>query len=747
MTILESKPIGRRQFLGISLAAAGAVCFDLRLGEARADEVAEPIEINSWVLITPDNRVKVRIPQSEIGQGATTALTQLIADELDLDLAQVDWEIYDPQLNRMRNNVYVHTATIASFAIELLSQPMRIAGAQIRDMLGTAAAARLGVAKDQLVYQGHVISVRDGDGKATYFEAAQGLSGMAVPAAVTLKEQGELRYIGKSIPRMDSVIKSTGQAKYGIDTILPGMKYAAVRQSPVFGGRLRSYDFDAIRSMPGVIGVAKIKAGPSGYTVPPILWDIIDWEMDDAVAVVADSWWIAKEALEVLPIEWDNPPEALVSSADIGKRLSDALASELQVVREEGEIGDRISGAARSVKAEYNYPYLEHAPLEPMNATALYKPGTIEVWASTQYGEEALRIAAYAAGVALKDATCHVTLSGGAFGRRLHNDYVSQAVQVARAYPGTPIKLIASREENFKRSYYPPVMKATLEAALNEDGSILAWDSKVVQARSVFQPYGMSRLAVPTQNVRVAYGNIDAPPPFGWMRGVGHTQNAWMNQGFVSELAAEAGMSTLDYLLAQLDPSKVDQARPDHGDAVSRIERFRTVLADLVELAGPEAETGKGAGRGYSIHDMSYMPGLTSSCIAIALDVRLDGKGGLVLEKAYASVDCGLAINPEIVEGQIAGGIIFGLSNAMYGKITLENGEVEQSNFHDYPVMRMNQAPDIVVRVMESTSPSKGVGEGAVPVVLGALVDAIYAAGGPRVRNLPVIDNDLKLRG
>ncbi|MEQ8659880.1 MAG: molybdopterin cofactor-binding domain-containing protein, partial [Gammaproteobacteria bacterium] len=365
-------------------------------------------------------------------------------------------------------------------------------------------------------------------------------------ATLTLKAPHAWRYIGQPLARNDIHDKITGRACYGIDVTLPGMKYAALRQAPVFGGRLRSFDADAVRGLPGVRAVVRIDAGPSGYTVPPTLWDIIDWQMDDAVAVVADSWWQAERALAALPIEWDEGPHAQVDSAGIARDLAAALDEDGALVRSEGDARAALAACAQTIEAEYHYPFLEHAPMEPMNCTARVDGRTVEAWAPTQYGDEALRIAAYAAGVALKDARFHLTLAGGGFGRRLHNDYVSQAVQIARQLPGTPVKLIVSREESMRRSYYPPPLAARLRAGLDANGELVAWHSHVVQGTAVEQPYGFSRLAYPVPNVEMRYGSITTPPGFAWMRGVGHTQMAWMNHGFMSEIAAALGRDTLD---------------------------------------------------------------------------------------------------------------------------------------------------------------------------------------------------------
>ncbi|MEQ8232620.1 MAG: molybdopterin cofactor-binding domain-containing protein [Gammaproteobacteria bacterium] len=742
-----STALGRRAFLQASLAAAGSLAFDLRVvAHAAGGDAA--VDLHHWIVVHPDDRVTVRIPQSEIGQGATTALMQVIAEELELDLTLTDWAFYDPQTNVSHGNVYVHTSTLASWGVKMLFEPMRTAGARIRTLLVACAAEELGVATDQLAIDRHTVR-HAASGRALGFGAlAEAAAAHPLPDAstITLKPAQAWRYIGQACDRNDIHDKVTGAAQYGIDVSLPGMTYAAVRQAPVFGGRLRGFDASAVQNMPGVRAVVRIDAGPSGYTVPPTLWDVIDWQMDDAVAVVADSWWQAERALAALPIEWDDGPHADADSAGIAQALADALDAEGELVRSEGDARTALAARARVLEAEYHYPFVEHAPMEPMNCTARVEGRTVEAWAPTQYGDEALRIAAYAAGVALKDARFHLTLAGGGFGRRLHNDYVSQAVQIARQLPGTPVKLIVSREESLRRSYYPPPLAARLRAGLDGDGRLVAWSSHVVQGTAVEQPYGFSRLAYPVANVEMRYGSIVTPPGFAWMRGVGHTQMAWMNHGFLSEIAAALGRDTREFLLALLDAEAIDTARPDHADATARVRRYHRLLEAVAAQAGARPDD-TGRGRGYAVYDMSYVPGYRNSCIAIACDVTLDGRGGLRVDDVHAAVECGVVVNPQIVEQQIQGGVLFGLSNALHGKITLKHGRVEQSNFHDYPLLGLARAPAVHVHVLPSDEAPTGIGEGAVPVVIGALVDAIWAAGGPRIRALPVLDHDLRPRG
>lgn len=745
----------RRGALRALVSLGGVASFGIPLlalprGAGAAPAAArEAVELTSWVVITPDGGVRLRIPQSEIGQGVETALAQVIAEELGLEWPRFETEFFDPQINRTRNNVYVHTATLNSWAIDQLFEPMRIAGAQIRTMLVQAASAKLGLPVDQLEVSGNQVVSRSGATAVGFGEIAAAAAQLPVPDpdAIELKAPSSWTLIGKPLGRLDARAKSTGTAIFGIDVTLPGMVYAAVRQSPVFGGRLRAYDERAIKGYAGVLKVVAIKAGPSGYTVPPTLWDIIDWGMDDAVAVLADSWWTAQRALDALPIEWDEGPNAGVDSSGIARQLDEAVQQPGRTVRSEGDVEAALKSAARIIEADYHYPFVEHAPMEPMNCTARVSADGVEVWAPTQYADEALRIAAYAAQVALKDVKFHLTYAGGGFGRRLSQDYVSQAVQVAKAMPGTPVKLIWSREETTRRGYYPPVAMTRFAGALDAHGRPTAWKSHAVFGRAPFQPYGVGRVPFAIPNVHVAYSAIETPPPFGWMRGVAHTQNLWMNVGFLSEMAEAAGMSAHDFQLSLLDENLLDPRRADHADAVARVRRQRRVLEEVARRAGGAVRGERGYGRGIATTDMSYVPGYRSSCTAMAVDVSLDGKGGLKVLRVVAVVDCGIAVNPQNVEAQIQGAINFGISNALFSKITLKDGRVEQGNFDSYPVLRIAGAPEIEVHIMPSADKPTGVGEEGTPTVTAALVEAVHAAGGPRIRRLPIMDHELGFRG
>jgi len=742
----------RRAFLTFATVSAGSVAFNLTLSPwVKAALKEESFEITSWLVIHPDNRVTVRIPQSEIGQGITTALTQVIADEVNLEFELTDWEFYDPLVNYHKNNVYVHTSTLGSIGMKMLYQPMRTAGAQVRTMLMNAAAERWNIDARKLLLENHQVVNASSSTAIGFSELAHIASTKTIPTTselVSLPKRTR-RYVGKRIPRTDAYDKSTGKAVYGIDIQLPGMKYAAIKQSPVFGGALKSFDEQVIKNFPGFQRAVRIEGGPTGYTVPNFFYEVIDWEMDDAVAVVGDSWWHAQQALDALPIEWDQGSHKDTNSSDIDRALIEKISGSGEIIRQEGDIDKGFKQAEQIIEATYRYPFLEHAPLEPMNCTAVFENGGLEVWAPTQYGDEALRIAAYTAGIPPYKVKFHLTLAGGGFGRRLHSDFVSQAVQIAKQMPGTPIKLIWSREENTQRSYYPPVMATKFKAGLDKNGTITTWESHVCQGTSVYQPYGLSRMVYSVPNTKISYSEIPTPPPFAWMRGVGHTQSFWMYHSFIGEIAKKIGKNSLDFQRDLLDTSKISKNNyqsfyglgSNPQDTKQRIQRFNERLDDVIARADKAFSSNPSSGRGFAVYDMSYAAGVSSSIIAIAIEVSIREGGILTVENAVASVDCGLAVNPEIVENQIAGGMIFGISNALYGEITLKNGRVEQSNFNDFPLLRLKDSPKIKVYLAQSDSDRpNGIGEGAVPVVIAALVDAIANAGGPRVRKLPILD-------
>lgn len=727
-------------------AASTGVVFPVALSGCRVDDFgpAEPVELISWVVIEPNNTVRVRIPQSDIGQGVITTLSQVLAEEMDLRWSLVRPEFFDPLTNLLRGNVYVYTCTESSWSADRLFDPMRMAGAQIRHMLLTAASRRSGVPIDELRTEDSVV-ISPAGGRQNYAELALAASRVRPPhpSTVKLKAAADYRLIGKPIKRLDLTPKTTGELKFGIDVELPGMLYAAVRQSPVYGGKLVSWDESAIADMPGVIKVVRIAGGSCGLN-GPVADGGEDYGMDDAVAVVADSFWRARKALLALPIEWDEGKFADASSEGIMADLKRRVGQSQPVVRESGDFAKAIGRASRVLEADYSYPFMDAMPLEPLNCTAWLRPEGLEVWASTQFAQDAHRLAAVTAGLPPEKVQFNLPYVGGGFGRRCQNEYVSQGVQIAKALPGRPIKLVWTREEMMARGYPPPITVSRFKAGLDQDGKVIAWFNRVVSGTAPDQSYGPARLPHYVPNLRIEYARTKTPQPFGWMRGVAFTQHVWMNQGFQDELAEAAGRDPVELYLELLDEKTVPSDLKDRDVAVGRIRNMRDVLDRVTRTAGWGKPLPKGRGRGVSVSDFSYWVTYRTGTASAVVDVTLDGKGGLRVDRVFVVLNCGRILNPEVVRGQVEGSIFWAITTALYGRITLKDGRVVERNFQDHNVARMATAcRNIHVELVQSDDHPAGVGEDAVPIVMTAMLNAIRKAGGPRIRSLPLSDHDL----
>ena len=705
-------------------------------------------ELSVWITIRPDNKVVLKIPQAEIGQGGLTSISQFLAEELDVDWADVIPEFYDPSVNVAKNNVYVYAATLGSAGISNLMEPARIAAAQIRSMMVRAAAVRWKHPVDTLDTElGHVRHKASGQ-SISYADLVGDAVKLPVPDphSVKLKSPDKWRYIGKSVPRVDIPSKVDGSAKYGIDLHFPGLKYAAIKQSPVFGGRLKSFDATEAKKHAGVIDVVSVKAGPSGLNDPTPSWGI-DYGMDDAVAVIADDWWTAKTVLESLHVEWDTGSHVNANSKDIAEEFQRALAhpgAGMKVVREEGNFDAAFDKAHRHFEAVYSVPFAEHATMEPINCTAIVRDDGVEVWAASQYPDEALRIAASAANVPLGKARFHPELGGCGFGRRIVSDYVSQAVQIARAVKGTPVKLLWTREEMIRRSYYPPYTLSKFRAGIDEQGGLVAWESVSVGGRAPDQSYGTARLPQLVPNLRISYEMRDTPPPFGWKRGVAFSQHTWMNQYFLNEIARLSGKDPVEFQLALLRPDELPKNMEKRELALERIIALRRVLEKLKETVEWPIKPSPGKGRGIAVHDQSYWPEYSASAAAAMVEVSMQ-KQRLKVERVVVVVDAGRVVNPDNAVAQIQGGVAFGLTDFLYSEISLADGKVIQSNFHDYPILRMASMPKVEVHFMASEGRSHGIGETPVPLVIAAVASAVADAGGPPIRSLPVVAHGIEV--
>jgi isoquinoline 1-oxidoreductase beta subunit len=710
-------------------------------GRSDFPAVGSQLALNGWVKIAADGRVTVAVPRSEMGQGVHTSLAMLVADELDADWALVGTE--QAPIAQLYANTAVllnivpfmpdddgFMARFARAAVQRLGytlelqitggsssirdawEPMRLAGAGARAMLVQAAAAQWKVpATECRVEQG---VVRHGERQARFGEVVQAAAALPTPSDLTLKSPKDFKLIGKPVARKDLADKVNGKAGFGIDVRQPGMLYATLRQCPVFGARVKSFDAAAAKAMRGVKDVFQIG--------------------DDTVAVVADSYWRARQALAALKIDDDPGPNAKLDSAAISAQLKRDLAERSgSGFRSVGDAEQVLSSATRKLEAVYEVPFLAHAPMEPINCVALVKDSQVTVWASTQVPSFVRWRAGRVAGVDTRNVTVHVPYLGGGFGRRLEFDMVEQAVAIAMKTGGLPVKLVWSREEDLQHDMYRPAAMASFAGALDEAGQPLAWLNKVaapsiglstterlLPSMAMDMPdknqiEGAFDLPYAIPNLSVRQIRSKTPVPVGSWRSVGHSYNAFFTECFIDELAHAARQDPFEYRRGLL------AAHPRH----------KAVL----ELAAAKAGWGQplpaGRARGIALHE-SF-----ASIVAEVAEVSLEG-GQPRVHRVVCAVDCGTVVNPDTVEAQMQGAIVFGLSAALYGRITLKNGRVEQNNFPDYEVVRMAQMPVIETHIVPSAEAPGGVGEPGTPPIAPAVANALFALNGQRLRQLPL---------
>jgi isoquinoline 1-oxidoreductase beta subunit len=717
--------LNRRSFLASAGATAGGLMVSFHVPFASAQVGATP-EVNAWVVVKPDDTVVIRIARSEMGQGTLTGLAQLVAEELECDWAKVITEYPTPGENLARKRVWGDMSTGGSRGIRTSHDYVRRGGATARMMLVQAAADAWGVPAAECTTASSVITHTPSKRKTSYGKVAAAAGKLTAPdaAKVMLKDPKSWKLAGKRLARLDTVKKTMGAQDYGMDFQLPGMLNAAIKDCPVFGGKVKSFNAAAIEGRPGVKKVVPVGAS--------------------AVAVIADTWWHAKNALDALPIEWDNGPNAQASSASITEFLKAGLdAPEAVVGNSNGDARGAIASAARKIEAVYSYPYQNHAPMEAMNATARWTPARCEVWAPTQNADAAFAATAEAAGLPPAQCEFYKLYLGGGFGRRGRSDYVTQAVQIAKTMPGTPIKLLWSREEDMQHSFYHPVTQCKLTAGLDAQGNITGLHMRIS---------GQSILAtVAPQNIKegkdpVVFQGLDKAGgaetaigysfpnllvdhamrnphvPAGFWRGVNLNQNAIYLESFIDEIAHAT----------QQDPlalrRKLLAGSPKH----------LAVLNAVAERVGWDKPAPKGVFRGLC-QTMGF-----GSYVAACAEVSVSDAGDLKIHRIVAATDCGHAVNPQQIEAQVEGSFVFGLSAALFGEITVKDGAVEQSNFNSYPVVRMADMPPVETIVMPSGGFWGGVGEPTIAVAAPAVLNAIFAATGKRIRDLPLKKNSLK---
>jgi isoquinoline 1-oxidoreductase beta subunit len=715
--------LNRRAFVVGSAALGGglALGFELPFGAQVVRAADGSPEVNAWVVIRPDDTVVVRIARSEMGQGTLTGLAQLVAEELECDWSKVTTEFPTPGQNVARNRVWKNFATGGSRGIRESNDYVREGGAAARMMLIQAAANEWKVPASECSAANSIITHTPSGRTTSFGKVAEAAAKIEPPKQITLKPVKDWKIAGKGVKRLDTPDKLIGKTVYGIDIKLPGMLTAAVRDCPVNGGKIKSFDAAKVTGMPGVKKVVQVG--------------------DTGVAVVADTYWNARTALAALPVVWDEGENAKVSSAMIADMLKEGLTAEQAYVGNKtgGDAKAAIAGAAKKVEAVYSYPYQNHATMEPMNATARYTADKCEVWGPTQNGEAALAAASEASGLPVAKCDVYKTMLGGGFGRRGRTDYVRQAVLIAKEMPGTPVKLIWSREEDMTHCAYHPVTQCKMSGGFDAAGNLVGlhmrisgqsisaslapqnlqngMDPVTFQGLNPGGAEGMFGYNIP--NILIDHAMRNPHLTAGFWRGVNTNHNAIYVECFMDELAQAAGMDPLAFRRKYLHPKHL------------------TVLNAAAEKAG----YGKAPQGVY--HGLAQIMGF-GSYVAACAEVSVNPQGRLKIHRIVAATDPGTAVNPAQIERQVAGSFVYGLSAMMYGECTVKNGAVEQQNFDTYNVMRMDQMPKVEVIVMPSGGFFGGVGEPTIAVAAPAVLNAIFAATGKRIRTFPLMHHDLR---
>ena len=713
--------LGRRSFLGGAAAIGGGLSLGFRIpwGMAEAAAADLPPEINAWVVIKPDDTVVIRIARSEMGQGTLTGLAQLVAEELECDWSKVTTEYPTPGENVARKRVWGNFSTGGSRGIRESNEYVRKAGAAARIMLIAAAASEWKVQAAECSAANCVISHTTSGKTISFGKVAAAAAKLDPPKDVKLKDPKDWKIAGKGVKRLDTLDKLTGKQVYGIDLKLPGMLTATIRDCPVNGGKVTSFDAAKVEGMRGVKKVV-----PVGET---------------AVAIVADNFWNAKTAMAALPIVWDEGPNAKVNSATIADLLKEGLDAEQAFVgNKAGDAKAALAGAAKKVEAVYSYPYQNHATMEPMNATALYTADKCEVWCPTQNGEAALAAVSEASGLPVAKCEVYKQLLGGGFGRRGRTDYVRQAVLIAKEMPGTPVKLLWTREEDMTHCGYHPVTQCKMSGGLDADGKLVGLHMRI-SGQSIlaslapqnlkdgmdpvtFQglnPGGNeSAFGYEIPNLLIDHAMRNPHITAGFWRGVNTNHNAIYVECFIDELAKAAGQDPLEFRRKLLKP------------------------AHFAVLKAAADKAGYGKAPAGTFHGLSQIMGF-GSYVAACAEVSVSKEGRLKIQRIVAATNPGHAVNPAQIERQIAGSFVYGLSAMMYGECTVAAGAIEQTNFDTYNVMRIDEMPKVEAVIMPSGDFWGGVGEPTIAVAAPAVLNAIFAATGKRIRSFPLMKHDL----
>jgi isoquinoline 1-oxidoreductase beta subunit len=724
--ITKTPKIDRRSFIVGSAAVGTGLALGLRLpfGTNVVRAADGTPEVNAWVVIKPDDTVVIRVARSEMGQGTITGLAQMVAEELECDWAKVTYEYPTPGQSVKRKRIWGDFSTGGSRGIRNSHEYVRKGGASARMMLVQAAANGWSVPVAECSAANSVITHKPSGRTITYGKVAEAAAKLTLPENPPLKDPTEWKLIGKSVKRLDTVAKVTGAQVYGADLKLPGMLNATIKECPVFGGKVKSFEADKVKGMPGVKHVLKV-----GET---------------AVAVVADTWWQAKTALDKLPIVWDEGPNAQVSSASIAKMLDEGLGTEKAFVNNQnGDVKAAIAGASKKVEATYFYPFQNHAPMEPMNATAKYTPDLCEVWVPTQNGEAAFAATLAASGLPADKCEVYKINLGGGFGRRgAFHDYVTQAILIAKQIPGTPVKLLWTREEDMVQGRYHPVMQCKLTGAFDASNNLTGLHMRL-SGQSILTAVfpqnlvnGMDALtfqglhekgdfaigySVPNLMIDHAMRNTHVPP--GFWRGVNINQNAIFLECFMDEMAQAVGQDPLEFR------RKLMTKHPKH----------LAVLNAVADRAGWGKPAPAGVHRGLA-QMMAF-----GSYVAACAEISVTGGDKVKVRRIIAATDCGYAVNPAQIERQVSGSFVYGLSALFMEECTVKDGRIEQTNFHNYDSMRIAQMPKVESIIMPSGGFWGGVGEPTICVAAPAVLNAYFAATGKRIRTYPLKNHGITM--
>jgi len=706
-------PLNRREFVVAGVAAGGGLVLGFYLPHG-ANSDQPTFSPNAYVRVTPENKITIVVARSEMGQGIRTALPMILAEELE-----ADWKLIEIE-QAGASTLYGDQTTGGSASVRTTWDPMRKAGAAAREMLISAAALTWGVPRSTCAAQNG--NIFDGTSKRqlSYGELASKAATLPIPTEVPLKQSKDYKIIGRRLPRVDTPSKVKGEAVFGIDFRMPGMKYAVLSRCPTIGGKILNFEDKESRKISGVSYVGKIS--------------------DSAVAVVADTVWGAMEGRRLLNITWDDGPNKNLNTAMVMDSLRQGAAKKSASLY---AVGDALKAAGRKVSAEYQLPFMAHAPMEPGNCTAHFKGSTCELWAPTQVPQDCRDSVAQAVGLDPDQVKVNVTLMGGGFGRRLEHDYAVEAAQVSKA-ARVPVKVLWTREDDMRFSTYRPASLHQLTATVDGAGYPVAFTHRLIAPSISGQrgqpgPNGIdpdlsdeAAFVYGLPNVSLEYVQTETVVPLGWMRSVYALQVAFANESFIDELAVAARKDPLEYRLHMLAQNQNKDQDISFFTTTWHTARMRVVLQLAADKAGWTKPLPAGHFRGIACF------ACFSSYVAEVVEISMENDTPRV-HRVVAAVDCGQVVNPSILEQQIPGGVVYALGNALRAKITIEKGRVVQGNFDDYAPVRMEETPVVEVYAVPSTEPPTGIGEPSVPPLAPAFCNAIFAATRKRIRSLPIL--------